>query len=363
MEFKINWFYPIQRNERAIFPQICKLKEDYRKRVHIEMPPFCAGIYISNLINACNVEKTVDGYRSSEAFEEWRKIAGEDYFRQNDFDGNINYILYDSIAFPALCIFENIKTTLEEINTIFLNDGNEHFSRISERILGSELCETLLHEHNESIQYYQDKIQYKFDKYIDNYNRLLMSATMDIDDNFYWELYYCLIIYNGPSKKLIKQYLKDKGGRCFATFIKRNDGKKYISFSGFLDATDCKILNWIGKNKPEDFVDTAKAICRALGAQFVPINLNTRRYHVRSPLPYYIEQGLSIDDLINCGYSYKNYRPSYSCCERKIFGYFNDYTPDGTLYVKMKTCTECALGIIYQWSVGHTIILHDGLNC
>ncbi|MDE5765913.1 MAG: hypothetical protein K2I17_01945 [Clostridia bacterium] len=367
MTFDIKWRFLNEGNEDTFFSQVCELNLDDERRGVVVTPSYCAGIYISNLINACNVEEIIEGYRNSEAFRIWAGMTGREYIIQNNVDEHEKYILYDSMAFPAFCILKNVRTMLTELNKHMQNRNYWRWSPCSIAVLryDRDMIHALnVHELNfENIREYESRIQNCIDYYVEKYNRLLTSAYRGKDNNFYSELCDCLKTYNNGKRRLIKEYLNEKGGRCFATFIRKYDGQKYISFSGFFDAEDNIILNWLGRPAPMPFVAIAKSICASLNAIFVPINLYTRRYKVKSPLPFYIEQWLSINDLIVHGYKAKNYKDYYSCCERKIFGYFNDRTPDGTLYVKMKVCSECGLGLIYQWSKGHCIILRDGLNC
>ncbi len=366
MVFEIKWRYPIERNEYETFTQACELNlENTTGRAKVNMPSDYAGVYISNLINACNVDEIIKGYWDSRAYAIWSKIAGREYIEQNHMDGNENYILYDSMAFPAFCIVKNIQTALSELDKCLTNRGNIILSDCSYEILGQDIIKMLNNRELtlENMQNYEWQVQDGIDNYVEKYNRLLMSAQRAKDDRFYSDLCDCLKTYDNGKRRLIKQYLKQKGGRCFATFIRQCDGWKFIAFSGFNDVDNKRILTWLKKTKSERFVAVAKSICHTMKAVFVPTNLETRRYHVKSPLPFYIEQGLSIDDLINLNYNANDYKEHYSCCERKIFGNFSDQTPDGTLYVKMKVCSECGLGLIYQWGAGGKVILKDGLKC
>lgn len=354
MNFKINWKYPLSDNmDGEIFTQIIKLD---RKGKVVDMPLKNVGMHIANLYSACRVDQNINGYRESQAYSEWKTIVGDAYWELNNVEKNEKFILFDSITYPAFCIYKNICTMLEEIAKITINHAPKNWSQCTKDILGIEMLNDFTYE---VVQYQEDEIQARIDNYIEKYNQLLMLSQRDFDDDFYWRLCECLKNYKGS--KLIEEYLsrqKNKG-RCFATFIEDITHNKYISFSGLVDAEDKTILKWLGKGEKK-FVEVARQICSYMGAEFVPINLQTRRYYIEHSSGI-VRQSLSLGEMI----SVKIYinKDDYSCCERKIFGHFNDNTPNGALYVKMKLCEKCDLGLKYQKINGSQIKLYDGLEC
>lgn len=357
MKFEIKWKYSLENGGGVkIHKQTIKLNSDLPKG-KVEMPSFCMGVYIANLFNACKVDSPINDYLNTEAYTEWQNIVGETYQNLNKGDNNVKYILYDSIAYPAFCIFNNIRTMLEEIS----DDGsyiNRIFSRSTREILG-ELVYDLSRASND----FMEVVQSCIDEYIEQFNELMIMSREEFNDDYYEKLCKCLRKYN--ESEMIKQYLakQEEKGRCFATFIEDETNNKYISFSGFVDAIDSNIITWLNRNKKESssFVEVATAICSSMGAEFVPINFQTRRYLCVNYSPFTVEQWLSLDDIIR--YNLKGMKKYYSCCERKIFGRFKDKTPNGKLYVKMKICGECSLGLYYQCRNGNSIVLYDGLEC
>lgn len=354
MDFKINWKYLLSNNPNGeIFTQIVQLNQ---KGKIVDMPLKYVGMHIANLYNACRVDRDIDGYRGSQAFAEWKNIVGDSYLEANNVEKNAKLILFDSITYSAFCIYKNICAMLEEIAGVTVDHTRKNWSQCTKDILGVEMLGRVTYE---AFQYKKDEIQAHIDNYIEKYNELLLLLQSDFGDGFYWMLCDCLKKYT--NSKLIKEYLsrqKNKG-RCFATFIEGVTQNKYISFSGLVDAEDPMILKWLGKG-PEPFVDVAKQICASMNAKFVPINLQTRRYHIEHSSNA-VQQSLSLGDMIGLNI-YIN-KDDYSCCERKIFGYFNDNTPHGALYVKMKLCEKCDLGLEYQKKNGSKIVLYDGLEC
>ena len=247
---------------------------------------------------------------------------------------------------------------LEEIYGVTTNRASKSWGQCTKNILG----ENFLGEINRGTFHFQtNEVQSSIDNYIAEYNNFLMSFKGDFDKDFYENLCNCLRKYG--DNDLIKPYLAsiNEKNRCFATFIEDKTNKKYISLSGFLDAKDLKILQWLGRNALNNFLNVAYQICVSMGAKYIPINLQTRRYFCDSCLPINVIQAQSLDDIINLDLEIQ--KKYYSCCERKIFGYFNDNTPNGKLYVKMKICGECILGLCFQMRGGNIIILYDGLEC
>ena len=357
-EFEIAWRYLLENNgEEKVFTQKIKLKKE-QSTVKVETPSLCMGMHIANLYSACKVDSEIPGYQDSPAYREWSNIVGRNYLRLNNKKSRAANMLFDSIAYPAFCIFKNVSTMLEEIGGGIENA--KWFSQCTHRILGD------LTDGNFTIDQadFEEKVQECINKYLVQYNNLLMSSRGKFNKEFYDRLCECLREYN--ESKLIGEYLakQEEKGRCFATFIEDETNKKYIAFSGFVDAEDDKILKWLNRSKKEseEFVKIAKAICFSMDkAEFVPTNLATRRYYCEKYSPFTVIQGPSLNDAIDN--NLKSMRRYYSCCERKIFGRFKDKTPNGKLYVKLKICGECSLGLYYQYSKGSKIDLFDSLEC
>lgn len=392
MKFTIDWSYLGRDGSAKSYRQKYYLSID-KKYCYVQAPPFCAGAYISNLINACNIGNVINGerenneglngYLESVAYSAWRSILGDRQFGrrhlynerrefdERDTDGFItqrraataDFMLYDSMAFPAFCIFSNIKTMLKDAGYCLIKSDWRGWSDCSKAMLGEQTIGMLENQDDRNGLSHFEIIQSAINEYISDYNKLLMSSTGDRGIEFYNSLRACLEKYNDGRHKLIEEYLatKNKHIRCFATFIRQSDGKKFIAFSGSLDVKHPRILSWLGRSKPKDFVCVAEEICSALNnAELVPLNLQTRKYYIIDYSTGSIGQDMSIDDLINNNID-NAIVGEYSCCERKIFGGFDDHTPNGTLYVKLPICERCALGLKYQLSNGVNITLYDGL--
>lgn len=351
MEFYINWRYPLtDNNDEGIYTQILTLNG---KGKVDDTPLKYVGMDITNLYNACKVNWDTAGYSDSKAYFEWIKIVGRKaYLQVNHIEKYEKSMLFDSITYTAYCVYKNVRTMLEEV----VGNG---FERFPEDL--SECTKNILGEFNNDTILRPDEIQTRIDKYIEDYNKLAMSFRGNFDREFYDGLANCLKKYN--ENRLIAQYLSSRNekGRCFATYIKDATQEKYISLSGFCDAQDNKILNWLGEEVKQDFLDILEEISNSMGAKYIPINLQTRRYGCDRYHPINVVQSSSLDDIIDL--QIKNQKKYYACCERKIFGYFNDNTPSGKLYVKMKICGECILGLCYQMKNGEVITLFDGLEC
>ena len=350
MEFYIKWEYPLRDNERKIFTQILKLK---RNNKVADSPLKYVGMYIANLYNACNVDRDIRGYRDSRAFLEWKSIVGDKgYFQANNAEKYEKYILFDSITYLAYCVYKNTRSMIEEVVGRDLQEPQEPWSESTKKILGEYQYETFISP---------DIVQSCINRYVENCNKLIISLKGNFDREFYDELNNCLKIYH--DNDLIKPYLSsiNEPGRCFATFIEEATQKKYISLSGYLDAQDGKILKWLDRSAIKAFLDIIVDIKNSTGAEYVPINLNTRRYICSKYRPIEVVQSTSLNDIIDMGIN--NQKGYYSCCERKIFGHFNDNTPNGKLYVKLRICGECILGLCYQMKNGTVITLYDGLEC
>jgi len=204
--------------------------------------------------------------------------------------------------------------------------------------------------------------QPNLDAYIKEYTDLFSSYVTFLknneeSENLYKKLTECLKKYKS-SDKLLKKYLIKRGGKCFATFI-CNKGK-YIAFSGMVDF-DYHILNSYLKKDNSDHIKIFKSICNDLGAYFVQTELRDCLYELchccLKPNIY-----MTLDDAIIRQKSYEFIGDNFSCCERKIFGYFDNKTPDGQLYVKFKMCNRCELGLYYQsYKNNSSIQVFDGL--
>lgn len=353
MEILIKWEYLNKQNERVVFPQICNFERGIRTG-NVKMPPFCAGMYISNLFGACKVEEEAEGYLDSSAYTEWEKIVGNNYIEANRGEKNVKFILYDSVSYPAYCIFKDIRTMLEDVGGV--ENTDREMSECTKRILGEDYLILRSLPDDELAKY----IQRYIDSYMREYNTLLTASKGEYGTDYYVSLCNCLKKYKGS--ELIGQYLSENGkkARCFATFIKDETDEKYISFSGFLDARDWKIISWL-QEKLQPFTFVAEEICYSMNATFVPINLQTKTYRISGYNPIAVVQSLSLDEVIDI--NLRSMKKYYSCCERKIFGFFGDNVPDGKLYVKMKICGECDLGLLYQSLNGSKIKLYDGLMC
>lgn len=374
MNFFINWAYPSD-DKTNTFPQKYYL---YEKKGYVRAPTFCAGMYITNLIGACGIgnETKINngvGYLESEAYSLWRSIVDsgngderrENFYIDNEKIANreesglaAHYILYDSLGFLAYCISSNIKTTLKDVGRSLVKENWNEWSDCSRAVLGEQAL-MALQETADNNREYKDIVQSSIDGYTKDFNDLLMSSMGDPGSDFYHRLCACLRAYNDGHHRLIEQYLSlGRNGRCFATFISQGNNEKYVSFSGgTVDVCDPRILQWLRIGRP-GFVDIAQQICSSLYATFVPLNLSTRWYMKNYNVVVPAE---SIADKIEQGAD-GSVVENFSCCERKIFGFFRDDPPDGALYVKFRLCDECKLGLEYQRR-GHNIILYQGLGC
>lgn len=144
---------------------------------------------------------------------------------------------------------------------------------------------------------------------------------------------------------------EDKNG-CFALFIKQN-GNKYIAFSGFFDIINDKSLIYKSLGLSDDEIKTRvetaylmEQMAFDLNCTFVSTTVNVATYTLEKYTNNIIIDK-KIGDHINRN-TFKKNKQDYACCERKIFAEFYNCLPSGILYVKKALCGRCLMGLAYQ---------------
>lgn len=334
MEYILRWTYPCE-NERQderefrVFTQTIDT-DRYKKRGWF--PQFCGGSHIINLINACYADKEI----------------------RFDFE-NCDQIFRDTFE-------HNITELYAQTSLGYLCAHCDMIAYIAETIFAIVKRECIIQNPDQARDYQQT-----IDRYLAEYNGLVEHFLNCLDNNafnadFYNQLRATLEEYNDNDHSAIQRYLqkKEKGGRCFATFIEAVDQSKYVAFSGFLDCEDPNILNWLSCER-QPFVDIAKAICNINHAKLVQTNVLIKVYSG------YCFNSISIRDCLGAAMTRtrkgsEEEKKQFACAERKIFSEWDDLTPSGSLYVKYPMCCLCCKGYKYQIQRGGvTINVYDGL--
>lgn len=370
--FIIKWIYYTNEGEEGYFSQAFRFNE----KGNVIPPAFCGGAYIASLYGACKIDELDDRisrFRESVAWTAWLEKTSALYRRLNVEDENRQgekekYILFDSVAYVAFVIFgrirEFLKTVVNRPNDIENTEVYKYCTRAKISV-----------ETNT-----QDAMNECLENYMRQYHKMLKSLCSELSDmrpryggeeetNFYEELKECLKEY--CPRRISKEYLTEKG-RCFAAFVNDNH-EKFVTLSGFWDTAHdgeegAKILKWLGTDGQKqkecaEFSRAVETISRSLGATYVHSNLQTSVYGLAIDSDCArVFRRQSLGDVIAERLSATDFKKYFSCCERKIFGYFHDATPDGNLYVKFEMCGKCLRGLWYQHSCGSRICVHDGLG-
>lgn len=313
-------------------------------------------LIIPMTIGACMVDKKeeISLFLKSEPYAQWKKIY-MDFSKVSIVDTRIidYYIFADWILFLGYTIYKNTENFLKEVHShIINNDEDYELTDSSKRYCNSD-----------KIDIKEEKIQECVDNYVKTYLEFMNSIISGHSASEFTD--YNDIIRELQNKsidsRLAAEFLspKQKGSRCFATYVTTN-GKKYIAFSGFLDSENPWINNWLKNNTNQPFLTTAKNICSKLNATLVTSNLRISLYKFSnfSVIPY-TNLGIRINECAKT-----NEKTNFSCCERKIIGYFDENyisMPDGTLYVKLEVCEKCDKAIWYVTNQGTKITVYEGL--
>ena len=343
MKLLLKWKYNI-KNEEKTFKQKIYIGRS------VNRPYFCGGIHIVNLYNACYANGILTF--SGDVPKALASILDENYFLNNGNNFGKFCAISDILGYTAKLAFNKI---IDECKKIIKRGINEKITFLN------NLC-SRDDDFQSAIDEYLEGFNFLFNKYID----CLHKKDNNFGVDFYELLISVLHNYDDGNRLLIKKYLQEEKGRCFATFIKAETSEKYIAFSGFVDCEDLKILQWLD-SKREPFVDVARCICNDCNAVFVQTNKDIALFdcdgYSRLICNYcnkiYIKKTLG--DMISRQEPNES-KDKYACCERKIFGYFNNATPSGDLFVKIKMCCECCKGYRYQVRQGAVINVFDGLG-
>lgn len=338
MKLYIGWNYK-KEQKNVIFKQ----KITIAKNVTFT-PTFCVGSQIVNVYNACYADALL-------RFTEKRFINLFDFksevynFNENEF-GNLCYIS-ECMESIAEMLFDNIKRECQSICKYINNDDN-----VEEKFFLSKTC---FHEND-----YQNAIN----EYLSDYNSLFDNffsclSEKVFDYSFYNELIAVMKKYNIGENNLLNKYLLKNDGRCFATFIERNEQTKYVALSGFIDCRDKNILKWLNTNQWKEFIQTITNICKELNAELVTSNLNIADFSCDNCNNLRIKYTLG--EAIKKQFD-KSIKRDFACAERKLFGRFNNATPSGSLFIKFEMCCKCCKAYNYQIEKGSTIYVIAGLG-
>ena len=335
MKLLIKWRYQRERRdeEEVFFEQPIYIKKN------VEPPDFCGGSQIVNLYTACFADQVI-------------RFPGEDFFFPLEHPGLVFERYYDDHnSFGKLCFLSCCVETIAE-----------------EALKGIRaICRSIRDQmHKEEIvspdDTFQRACQQRIDEHLRSYNTLAGSYisclnNRSFDERFYRRLVEVMENYS-VSSRLIELYLQKDHGRCFATFIKRDNQEKYIAVSGFLDCDDSDILKGIGSESCPSVINVLQNICRDCSAILVQPTLDIGFFSSNGTTMQIKE---TLRDVISQGQG-KARKDDFSCAERKVFGFFHNQTPDGTLCVKFEMCCKCCKGRRYQLQNGAVIIVKDGLS-
>lgn len=354
----IEWeFYIIKNGERV--PKSYKQIIKFEKK--IDIPNECPGVIISTLYSTLMLDNNYLKRNEliMKCINRYLNIVNNKQLNV-DLSKKIKsldpiVVLYDYIGCLANATYKIIKKYIKKKIKNFFDNSSNNSSHL------------IIFDDNDGVNSISDLNNY-ISKNLQHINNILLTATSifgkptsmdEYDDLVRIITEYHDIIGDKKLKEFLKEYLDKNGGRCFALFIDNSD-KKYVSLSGFLDSNDMTINCYTGIKTVGVLYDLVSEICKSFNAVHIYLNKNTSTYKISDSYGR-IRKGYSVGDLKN---SLNNCKQDYSCCERKIFGYFNDNTPSGTLYVKFEMCGRCCMGYLYQiiFSGNYSeIILKDGL--
>ena len=327
---------------------------------------YCPGLYFVNLLYAKYADTPIEGNVPASFRETWSRIVGEKEVLLYE-KAEPQTVFFDAFSYVSYYIMQTIALSLK--NKMW--KGCKKWEGVGNEIFNHEIID--IHE--------IENINQFIEVYMEMYNGFYVSLLNknSIDDSSYKGLVVLLNEYINTDDKvnrcIFNKYLQEENGRCIATFVEKNEGrKKYAAFSGFLDTEDDSIRNWLnwkwcgekrfGCIEQVEFLDAIKQICASAQMQLVQTNRGTSLYcydFAQSDPRKHIKNDISLDRVILQGLD-NGMKRDFSCCERKIFGFFNDDTPDGDLFVKLKLCGRCSLGGAYQIQEGHLIDVHEGLS-
>ncbi len=266
-------------------------------------------------------------------------------------------LFYDILGYLSFCTMHRILSFINKFHKNILSDD---FIEINENIRSFK---DIFPSNINSI----DDIHIHIINYTSKINILLEKTNNKdhLDTNscktFFDEIFDMIKGLNG---KYIKDYRKSKG-RCFAVFVDKETSDKYISFSGYLDSEDTAINMSLGLDPNPEFITKLKKLASESGSMLIQTSKNVKRYGLvkYKENPYVKFKKLeTLGTILSRNTSnIDEIKGKHACCERKIFAYFNDKTPDGRLHIKFQPCSECYLGIGFQLQEGSNINWKYGL--
>lgn len=337
-----------------------------------DYPCLYYGCYLFNILNAkyifglMDLNKTVFNKHFNEILAPTVKTIYPALIPDSDID-NLSFatsvtIFYDILGFIFFSYTYRVISLIKRISSKY-NSLNKSQKENYLQTLLLKYQDILPDSKCSNIKNLQSAIQQRT-----NDINLLSSKAFEsnaLEDNVFFENVLNELMKIKGSK-LVQQYCQYStdgmpSGRCFAT-LEDKEKKKYISFSGFFDTEEKRIVDVLNeingrKTYPSSFLESIEKLTREINVALIKTSEGVKKYKVNDSGT--ILPSTSIKDLINHKSFTKASKREYSCCERKIFSYFLDKT-EGLLFIKMEPCAECYLGIKYQlgsspnlsWSYG-----------
>lgn len=273
---------------------------------------------------------------------EFRLLINSDEKERPTSDFQYISLFYDVLSFLS---FNSTFRILSFINKFRNEILNNDFDSLNKNLISySDIF------HDKILSF--DSLQEQINRCCKKINTLLIRASYKHHFSTQYSKIFFDEIFEEITKikhKLIKPYLKSKG-RCFAVFIDNENKNKYITFSGLLDVEDNKIITKLNLGINPQFIHILKHLAHKSNSILIQSSLNISRYILISSnkKPYMEYQVFKTFDEALSTDSIENIKQKYSCCERKIFAYFANKTPSGTLHIKFQPCSECYMGIAFQ---------------
>lgn len=240
---------------------------------------------------------------------------------------------------------------------------NAEFKKIVAEKHIADMLQNLWH----AIQHAMDMISDVYECHVTEKLRMTSSGTESIawkKEGFFVELekLYDLIKKQAKAmkitgnKKALETYTHDKG-RC--TAILSDKKHRYISFSGFMDAQDVDILNFLGSIQNDEVLDAFQRISQQMEMELVTMEAGVGKelywYSVGKKLDFVRRNNLQseLDEWKKKGRGVVGkFQHSYACCERKLLAYLKmkgiRMSDDILLIVKFMPCMHCHAALL-RW--------------
>lgn len=228
------------------------------------------------------------------------------------------------------------------------NQQKEWFSKLQQKLL--HVCDDLVFPEISAQDTYHDAL-FENLQHVANHvcDRLNQSGKMELDA--IQEVMDSLQISREGKQyqNEYNNYLKNSSSRCVALLI-LNDGRRLLSFSGFLDCTDPDTLNLLGEGKKDGMLSLFQQIAEGINAEHIPFCSQVVEHTFR----YRLNDVLDFDPPISMRreVSQKLFQKKcYSCCERKLLAWLNCQSirpASAELIIKFEPCVSC-LGALRDW--------------